>query len=161
MQTHELFARSLAVLGAHKMARTLGFKSERSVYPLCHPTYAENPDGNGARNPQDRLDDLKDALATHEDGRALLVEWQLRDELEHARRIGGRAVRADSREVGESTVAYGEFLTACGDPEKWTQAQAEKVVREGAEAVNEIMDLIRAAMEVVKQDGRKARLRAG
>lgn len=163
MQTHEFFDRSRSLLGAEKLRRVLGFRTVQSVYPLCHPTLEENPDANGLRNPQDRMDDLKDALASHgDDGRALLVEWQMREELEHARRVGAKSVRADAREVGEAVSAFGEFLTVCGDPEKWTSECAERVVREGAEAVNEIMDLIRAAVQVVKDERPRPRnLRAG
>lgn len=144
-ETHELYRAAIDAIGAKKVAHALGL-SLSHTYRLQRPPMDESDgDGTGARSDVDRIEMLIDVLAAHPYARPVLHQWRLHFEAMFRRALDREEIRpvsdeALARKVGDVCREFGEFLRECGPT-----LDARRVLKEGAEAIEAIERIIRAA----------------
>lgn len=146
IESHQVIAHALEVLNAKRVAHALGL-SVAYVYKLARPMAdADAPDATGARNDLDRIEALAEALATRDEGRAVLVAMRTWFDDLFARTLGERESETLTRErltleAGRVLREVGEFLAQC-DP---AALQYERLVKEATEAIAAIERVIQLA----------------
>jgi hypothetical protein len=143
--THELYRAAIDAIGAKKVAHALGL-SLSHTYRLQRPPMDESDgDGTGARSDADRIEMLVDVLAAHPYARPVLHRGRLHFDALFRRALDREDMRPLSAEalaaqVGGVCKEFGEFLRECGP-----MLEPHRVLKEGAEAIEAIERLIRAA----------------
>lgn len=156
--SHELFAASIEVIGAKKVASALNL-SLAHTYRLQRSPLDEDPNGTGARNDVDRIEQLVDVLAAHPRARPVLHRWRLYFDALFRRAIDHEDARpvsegAFAERVGQAVIEFGEMLKQCG-----SDVDPARVAKEGAETIEAIERLVRSALAGVTPDNAEPPLR--
>lgn len=158
-ESYELFKDAIEAIGARKVARALGLQSVSSAYRLArHPMDEDDPDGTGARNDLDRLEQLMDVLAAHPHARPVLIRFRLffdgtfRRALDHEEVLPLTSDRVADK-AARLCKEFGELLA------EMPSMDPDRIVNEGSELMAVLDRLIQAA-EATKEEASARRLRA-
>lgn len=149
MESHEIYARAISAIGAKKVARALGLSLSHVYRFQRHPCDDSDPEGTGARNHLDALEQLVDILAAHPRARPVIVHLRLWFESLFKRaldRTQGEPTTLNELRA-QSTNALREVadvVDACNDME--TEFCRQKITDEALQA-RDLLDRIIAACE--------------
>lgn len=137
-------------VGAKRFAAAVG-RTLQTVYAWSRDP--QDPEADGSPNLFDWLEAVVDVLASRPEGRPVLVKLRAWTDALFARALGAwtpQPLTRDTMAAKTSTVLkeFGEFVGQCC-PEGFDR---ERLLKEGAEAVEAIERLMRAAQEGLEKD---------
>jgi hypothetical protein len=141
MESHQLYSAAAKIIGHRALARVLSV-SLQHTYVLCaDPITLDVP----VRTDWDRTKNLLETVASHRDGRPVLIQWEMADKLFYDRVIRGERAEPLTCEtvVTEAQAAiseFGELLMECKPG-----FVSDRIAKEAAEVIAKLERLVACA----------------